>query len=218
MDNIPKGMSPAYDVIPPATHYNGTLYREIAGNGYKLKQDNDAAMGYLNNGLGSKGYNSLPKITVLCPDNQEILLLMQYLLQSWQQNLKVYINIKQLSLSEIKTKITTGDYQIALYPITPDKDGPITCLNTFRSSYYSNPSKYSNYSYDSLLEQAATAGSSEAAVSALVAAEKMLNEEAVFYPMYYETSYYAIRKGVTGIIFSPFDTTADFSQAKRILS
>ena len=217
VNHIPAGMMEAYDIIPPATHLNGQLYRELVGNGYKLSQDIDAAKLYLKNGLGNLGHKTLPKVTILCPEGEDILLMMQYLLQSWQENLKVYINIEQLSLSDIKTRIRQGDYQIALYPVTPTKDGPLTCLNIFRSSNSSNPSKYSGYAYEALLDTAATAQSQEEAIASLVAAERMLNEEAVFYPLYYGTSYFALRNGVSRIIFSPFDASADFSQALRLI-
>ena len=48
----------------------------------------------------------------------------------------------------------------------------------------------------------------------MVAAERYLNNMAVFFPMYYETTYYATHKEAEGIYFSPFDGTADFCCAK----
>ncbi|MDR1564531.1 MAG: peptide ABC transporter substrate-binding protein [Oscillospiraceae bacterium] len=212
---IPKYTEMAYDIIPPATRLNGKLYRELAGSGYKVKFDAKTARLSYDSGLIELGRLELPKVTVLCPDDNNSKYMMQGLIQCWQDALACYINLQVLPMEEIKTRILTGDYQMALYPLAPTRDGPLNCLNTFRSSAYYNPSKFKHTAYDLLLDQAASASATDTAINNIIAAEKYLNDYAAFYPMYYESKYYLIQKKVSGISFAPFDGVADFSKARK---
>lgn len=211
---LPDNMVPAYDIIPPATTINGSLYREVAGTGYKLKCNKTGASDLLEIGLNKVGRKNLPSITIICPDDEKTVSLMQYLLQSWQKLLLVYFNLEPLEVDTLKNRVNIGDYQIALFPLEPTKDGPLNCLSMFKSTTYYNPARLEDIAYDLLLEQASASTSTQTALTPLLAAEKYLNDRAIFYPMYYETRYYATLEGVTGVYFSPFDGTADFTNAK----
>lgn len=147
------------------------------------------------------GRLNLPKITVLIPDDPTAKIMMQSVIQCWLDSISTYVNLSVMPLSEIKDGVQLGDFQIAFYPLSPVRDGPITCLNMFRSDTYSNPAKYSDSAYDLLLDQTAANISTEEAVNSFVAAEKYLNEHAVFYPLYYESQYYLTNDKVSGIVF-----------------
>ena len=69
-------------------------------------------------------------------------------------------------------------------------------------------------SYDALVSAAQTK-SGPGAAAAYGAAEKYLNQQAVFYPLYYGKTYYAVAKGVTGIIFHPYGGGVDFINAGK---
>lgn len=212
---IPEHTEVAYDIIPPATRYNGKIYRELAGNGYKVKYDSEEAKKSHQAGMITLGRLSLPKITVLIPDDPNAKIMMQAIIQCWMDSISTYVNLSVVPLSEIKSKVQTGDFQIAFYPLSPVRDGPITCLNMFRSDTYSNPAKYNDPAYDLLLDQTSVNISTEEAVNSFVAAEKYLNEHAAFYPLYYESKYYLTNDKVSGIIFEPFGGIVDFTKARK---
>ncbi len=211
---VPDNVTVAYDIIPPATTINGQLYREIAGSGFKLSANKEYAPDLLTIGLNQLGRKSLPSVTIICPDDEKTVVMMQELLSNWQRILKIYFNLEPLDIETLENRVDIGDFQIALYALEPSKDGPLNCLNLFKSTTYYNPAQLTDTAYDLLLEQASASTTTEAMLTPLVAAERYLNENAVFYPMYYETRYYATLPGVTGIYFSPFDGTADFTCAK----
>lgn len=211
---LPENMTPAYDIIPPATTINGQLYRELAGSGFKLRADKQNASDLMTIGLNKLGRKTLPSVTVICPDDDKTVTMVQQMLSIWQELLKIYFNLEPLDIETLENRVNIGDFQIALYALQPSKDGPLTCLNLFNSSTYYNPAKLDDDAYDLLLEQASAYTTTEGILTALVAAERYLNENAVFYPMYYETRYYAALPGVTGLYFSPFDGTVDFTCAK----
>lgn len=212
---IPQYTEVAYDIIPPATRYNGKIYRELAGNGYKVKYDPEEAKKSYQAGLITLGRLDLPKITVLIPDDKNAKVLMQSIIQCWINSISTYVNLSVLPLSEIKDKVQLGDFQIAFYPLSPVRDGPITCLNMFRSDTYSNPAKYADSAYDLLLNKTSMNISTDEAVTAFVAAEKYLNEQAAFYPLFYESQYYLTNDKVSGIIFEPFGGIVDFTKARK---
>ncbi len=203
----------AYDIIPPVTKLNGMLYRELAGSGMKLKPDPGSAYGLLKKGYANQGRTTLPTITVICPDDENVVQFMQNLVQSWRDNLLIYVNLEPLDESTLNNRVDIGDYQIALWCLAPSKDNPLECLKLFDSSTYYNPAKLKSPAYDRLIDLSQAKTTTEDILAPLVAAEKYLNNMSVFYPMYYETTYYATWDNVDGIYFSPFDGTADFISA-----
>ena len=50
----------------------------------------------------------------------------------------------------------------------------------------------------------------------MAAAEKYLNTYVIFYPVYYEVTYFVMHPTVAGIYFSPFDGAADFVNCKYV--
>lgn len=203
----------AYDIIPPVTKLNGMLYRELAGSGMKLKADPSLAYDLLKKGYAIQGRSSMPTITVICPNEENIIQMMQKLVQSWRDNLLIYVNLEPLDESTLNNRVNIGDYQIALWCLAPSKDSPIECLKKFDSSTYYNPANLDSPAYDHLLDLAQAKTTTEDVLAPLVAAEQYLNNMSVFFPMFYETTYYATWDSVDGIYFSPFDGTADFMSA-----
>lgn len=203
----------AYDIIPPVTKLNGILYRELAGSGMKLKSDAESAYKLLKKGYAVQGRSSMPTITVICPNDDNVVLFMQQLVQSWRDNLLIYVNLEPLELDTLNNRVNIGDYQIALWCLAPSKDNPLNCLKNFYSTTYYNPANLSSPAFDRLVDLASAKTTTEDILAPLVAAERYLNQMAVFFPMYYETTYYATWNTVDGIYFSPFDGTADFCSA-----
>lgn len=204
----------AYDIVPPATKLNGTIYREIAGSGFKIAANPAGAHDLLVKGLREIEYTSMPDVTILCLDDEETIKMVQYMLQSWQQYLRIYVNLVPMDEDDLKEAVRLGEYQIAVYQLSPTKDGPLACLQEFASSTYYNPANLNSAAYDSYINAASAKTNTEDILSYLVAAERYLNDYAIFYPLYYETTYYATWDNVEGIYFSPFDGTADFTCAK----
>lgn len=204
----------AFDIIPPATKLNGQVYRELAGSGMKLEANPGAAYALLKKGLAEQGLESMPKITVICPNTTECVQIMQNIIQSWQDNLLIYVNLEPVATGTLNNRVSIDDYQIALWCLDPSNDGPINCLKMFGSNYYYNPANLKSGAFDYYLSLASAKTNTQDILAPIVAAEKYLNDSGTFFPMYYETTYYATWNNVEGIYFSPFDGTADFTCAQ----
>lgn len=213
---IPYGFEEANDIIPPSTHLNGQLYRELAGSGFKEIYDPTTARSSLKSALTSVNLTKMPNITLICPDDEQVKTLMYSIMHAWQKYLYIYVNIEPLDYSTLEYRVGLGDYQIAFYPISPSRDNPLNTLEQFTSDSSSNPAKLEHSAYDKLVEKASARNNTEDILAALVAAEKYLNTYVVFYPVYYEVQYYVTLPTVSGIYFSPFDGAADFTNCKYV--
>ncbi len=213
---IPYGFETANDIIPPSTHINGKLYRELAGGGFRESFSTETARTNMNKALASVELRRMPNITLICPDDEQIIELMHSIMRSWQTYLYVYVNIEPLDMETLQYRINLGNYQIAFYPISPSKDDPLNTLNRFTSNYPSNPAFLNHPAYDKLVQKASSRSNTEDVLPAMAAAEKYLNTYVIFYPVYYEVTYFVMRPTVSGIYFSPFDGAADFTNCKFV--
>jgi oligopeptide transport system substrate-binding protein len=212
LSHLPKGTA-AENIILPGTTLDGQIYRTLAGGPFYLKQSAKASQ-LLHDGLKELNLSEIGSVTVLCPDDTTIKMMVNEMIAAWNQQFSSYFNMKPMSLSSLEGRVQSGDYDIVVYPVKPANDGPYSVLSMFLSGASSNPAGLKDSSYDALVSSAQTENGRTAA-TAYAAAEKYLNEKAVFYPLYYEKSTYALAKGVTGVIFHPYGGGVDFINAGK---
>lgn len=212
--HVPEGADAAEDIIPPETTLFGQDYREQAGAGsFYLKQDAAVAQ-YLAAGLQELGLESLPKVTILCLDDPDVKLMANEMLTEWNTQFDNYFNMEPLSEKDLASRIAAGTFQIAICSVTPEASGPLAMLNLFGSSNPNNAPGLRSAGYDGYLASAERQGGEELTASC-VAMERYLNEQCIFYPLYYESHYFASAPGVTGIICHPYGGGVDFINAGK---
>lgn len=213
LQHLPAGMQEAPDIITPSTTLFGKSYRSSSGSNFYLKQDS-AARSTMQNGLNAVGLTEMPAVTVLCPNTTDAKLLATDLISTWNTVFDAYFNMEPVDTDTLTSRVASGNYQIALYALYPTADGPSNVLTKFKSTARNNPAGLHSSEFDTLLETAEQADSTSAP-AAYAAAERYLNEQAIFYPLFYESRYYAAAPGVTGIVFHPYNAGADFIQAGK---
>jgi oligopeptide transport system substrate-binding protein len=213
LSHKPNDTTEADAILLPDTTFLGKNYRKLAGNPSLLSHDSNAAQ-TLKIGLSELGLSDIESISVLCPDDENIKLMLNEMIIAWNSQFNHYFNMQAMDESTLQSRVKSGNYQMALFPITPDSDGPLPVLSLFRSDANGNFTGYSNAQYDSLLDKAENTGGTEAA-SHYAAAENYLSQQAVFYPLYYSKRYYAMAKGVSGIVFHPYQGGVDFIGAGK---
>lgn len=214
LSHLPSNCNEADDIITPSTTFMSTNYRQLAGvSSLYVKADSNAVSG-LPSALKALSLDSMPSVTVLGPNDANVKLMLNEMITSWNAKMGNYFNMKPLSQGELASSVGSGDYQIALCPVRPSGDGPKQLLSLFQSTSSSNPALLKDSNYDKLLSTA-QAQSGKDALPSYVAAEKYLNDQYIFYPIYYENRYYACAKGVTGIVIHPYDAGIDFIQAGK---
>ena len=110
-----------------------------------------------------------------------------------------------VSEAERNAAVSSGNFQIAFFAVSPPNEKASSLLDVFSSQNPENPTFLNDEHYDALL------GRYE--LSSLLAAEKYLSEQAVFYPICYESGFYAFARGVNGVAVYPYRGGIDFTQA-----
>jgi oligopeptide transport system substrate-binding protein len=214
LKHLPQSTNPAEDIIPPSTTLLGKNYRSLVGSGsFYLKQSSNAAALW-NTGISQLSKPDVKSISILCPNDPNVKLMLNDMIAAWNTKFNNYFNMEPLDEAQLTARITSGNYQIALCPICPSSEGPLAVLSIFKSGAKENPAGLSDSTYDAMLADAEKSGGSGSA-AAFAAAEKYLNELGVFYPLYYQKHYYASAKGVSGIVFHPYNTGVDFIRAGK---
>ncbi len=211
---LPKNVDKAENILCPSTTFMGDNFRSLVGGGsYYLKQDKNTGA-LLSAGLNELSLSELKSVSVICPDDPNVKLMVNEMITTWNSKFNNYFNIEPLDRATLDSRVKSGSYQIALYAIQPVSDGPLSALSLFKSGAVGNAPRMDDPNFDAMLNDAQNKSGS-AATAAYAAAEKYLNEQAVFYPLYYEKHYFASAKGVNGIVFHPYGMGIDFIQAGK---
>lgn len=213
LSHLPENVSPANDIILPSAELSGKNYRSAAGGSFYLKQDANASV-TLSQGLKELNLSEMESVTVLCPDDSNAKLMLNEMIVAWNTQFHSYFNMETLSDDALTARVKSGDYQIAVYPVTPENENLFSVLPRFCSNSSDNPAKLSDTKYDALISSAESKNEKDAA-AVYASAEKYLNQQAIFYPLYYGKHFYASAKGVTGIVFHAYQGGIDFISAGK---
>lgn len=203
-----------YDrLIPPTISLFTQSYTEQTSVTTKNTNDPQAAYQSYRAGMDELEADTLRKIQLLVPSDSSIPEMCGLLQQAWQSTLAVSVNIEEVSRDELSSRLSIGDYQVALVPLKASANTPTDILSRFTSSSTSNISAYNNPSFDSIVEGAGNSHDPQQILNRYVSAETMLLDDAVAYPLMVETSYFVLGEGVSGIQFYPYGGKVIFRDA-----
>ena len=207
--HIPDGFSFAHTLIPPASSINGKPFRETDFDENLPTFDTETAKANLFYIIDQKEIDTLHKIDLICPDDDSIKKALSFLLKAWQENLGVYINLVPLPLDDLKDKVAESDYSIAFVPVRADDESPISALAMFVSDSPANFIAYESELYDDIVNELISAPASIQNEN-INTAEKMLLEDSLTYPLFYEKRLFVYHNKISDIIYKPFDAGVDF--------
>jgi oligopeptide transport system substrate-binding protein len=211
LEHLPVNAAEAGDIVPSSAFWNGKSYRSQAGEELYLKQD-ESVLSTLPSILSRLKLDTLPSITVSGPDGTQKML--NEMLITWNGRMGNYFNMETLSQKELLDRVKKGDYQAAVLPLTPSDEGPAAMLRLFSSTNPDNPAGWHSDQYDAYLKTASATGGEEG-LKALRSAEAYLNQQGVFYPIYYTDRYYLTAKTLSGVVVHPNGGGIDFIQAGK---
>ena len=139
-------------------------------------------------GMDELEADTLRKIQLLVPSDSQIPEMCGLLQQGWQQALAVSVNIVEVSRDELSSRLSLGDYQVALVPLKASANTPADLLERFTFSSTSNISHYQNEAYDTLLSSLNGFHDRQQLLNQYADAERMLMDDAVAFPLLAETS------------------------------
>lgn len=203
-----------YDrLIPPAITLYTDSYTEQTSVSTVNTYDPQAAYNTYRAGMDELEADTLRKIQLLVPEDSNIPEMCGLLQQAWQSVLAISVNIEEVSRDELSSRLSIGDYQVALVPLEASANTPADILNRFTSSSTSNISFYKNTEFDNILSSLGSSHDSQQILNQYVQAETMLLDDAVAFPLLVEKNYFVLGKDVSGIDFYPYGGKVIFKNA-----
>lgn len=148
-------------------------------------------------GLERLGQNKLSGITVLLPDQPDIVHAFENTNQLLQKELAAFFSLQQLPESELSQKVIAKDFSIALLPLSPK--------NAHTEAFLNQILDYAGISAPPSLQQMgdSTLSSTQQAELTLVAEQEILQSASIV-PIWFEQRSFLTQQGWSGIIYSPF--------------
>ncbi len=199
-----EGEGEAFGIMADCVRWNRESYYQ-EGDAFYPEEDPQLLNG-LSSLLKAMDREKLPSITVICPDDADSVNMANGFLASWNARLRNSFNIEPLSTGEFQERISSGDYEAALYTLQAKSYAPFDTLKAFESA--ASPSLMEDKEYDAALH------SLSFDLSSYRELESLLQESYVFYPIYQSNTYYGLSPAARGITVAP-DSTISFLSARK---
>ena len=138
-------------------------------------------------------------LTLLCEEQYDASL--RYLLQTWQIafGVKCSVSLKTVTAEELESRVASGDYQMAFYPVQASVYSPAAYFAQFSKASPDSLCSLDSRDYDAAVDALRYCDTS-ALDTAMRKAEKLLISNAVFLPVWNEGSGMICAQGVKGVI------------------
>ncbi|MCI8600618.1 MAG: peptide ABC transporter substrate-binding protein [Oscillospiraceae bacterium] len=212
---LPAGAAQAGAIIPQNILLGGESYRAAAGKHLMPRRDAAAAWDYYQQGLAALGRTKLSGLTIILPDTGGHDVFFGYLAQGWQRDLGLYLTVEALPAAAYQRRLREGSFDLALCALTSSYNSPHGLLEQFEQGNGGNFWGFADETFDGMLAAAELTADSKTALSQYLQAEKLLIDEAVFLPLYYQSEYFVMGEGVSGIVYDFDSKIVRFQYARR---
>ncbi|WP_297248768.1 peptide ABC transporter substrate-binding protein [uncultured Brachyspira sp.] len=191
VNNVVKSGLPAGALVPFGIPYSEGDFREVGGDYISVKPEDYATNLYEARRLMAEaGYpngNNFPVITFLS-DSTASSQIFEAVQHMWKETLNIDSTIDQEELAVfLQTFFTDKNYVLARGGWTADYTDPMTFLSLFLSYSPQNHSSFSNEEYDNLIISSMSMTNEIERMNTLHKAEKILFDNDVIIPLYYDT-------------------------------
>lgn len=213
-DLLPEYLTVTDTIIPPGVSIDGSSYRDQAGDMTVYGLNSDSAKSHYQAMLSATGVQQVTGLSVLIAENDSVNneQYFGYLSQVIQRELNLFLTVETVDQSEFDSRLASGNYDLAIVSLEADFDHPISILEDFQTGSAENNTGYSDSTLDSYLDQLYRGSDGEAGLCKL--AEQHLLDSGIFLPLYYQTSYLAVDKSVSGVFLNPQNGAVDFRYAR----
>ncbi|MHC1762414.1 MAG: peptide ABC transporter substrate-binding protein [Negativicutes bacterium] len=196
------GQVPALAFVPPGISdvVHGEDFR---GKGGALLKDNDTATA--RNLLAEAGFpegRGFPAVTFLYNTSESNKVVAEALQEMWKKNLGIQVAVSNQEWKVYWDSLDKHNFQLARESWSGDYPDPLTFLDLFVSGGSNNSSDYRNPAYDKLILEAQNEMEATKRMKALHATEKILLDEAVIAPVFFQTNPVMVRSQVKGVLRS----------------
>ncbi len=212
LKDIPDNCTVTENIIPDSARLDDKKYRDLAGNvAFNPTEFPDKLLA---KALKNANVSNITDITILCPDDEKTQSFVNNLIETWNTFSGGYFNKKPVSVSELKDRITQGNFEVVIAPLTVQGNTPLSTLELFETSSKYNTASFKNTEYDTAVEKLKKRQVASEAQNIKDIEQDLLNK-GIFYPLFIENRYYVSAGNVKDIIFHPFGAEVDFFHASK---
>lgn len=205
--------STAKAIIPEEVTLLDLCFREYAGSNICPKYSVETARSLYKSAEDKLDKDLFVGARIIVPDSVSTDVA-SYINQEWQRELGFYCVIEQLDAAEYRSRLESGDFEMAVVDLSGEYNSPAAYLSAFSRSGSANYGKYRNTEFEELLAAAQTAADLETSAELFKQAEQLLIDDAAFIPLFCKTEYFFMAEGCEDILYNPFTKTISFNDAK----
>ena len=214
-----KYLAPAYNLIPSSSKIAGNNACAAIGK-TAAEQNTEKSISLFKKGIEIIDMQDITATVITTPEYEEIAKLMLQGIQSGigaqtrnksGEQISFTLKVKVLESTELKTAMAKGEYDIAFVPFKATSDSAIDFLR----GAFSSKSGFNTDKFSKALTNAEKAGDLEKKAEYVRKAEKTVIESYSICPVLWETSYFALAKGVGGVDFHSGTGRVSFINATR---
>ncbi|PLR73166.1 peptide ABC transporter substrate-binding protein [Bacillus sp. UMB0728] len=202
-----NGSEPAYGLVAPEmAGVDGESFRELQGE--LIKPDAEKAMELWEKGVEELG--KTPVIELLISDDTVSKDTGTFLQSEFKKNLGIDVTLATQPYSGRLDTMRAGDYQMAVNRWGADFNDSMTYLDLWESP--SNPHFRGNYisaEYDELVNAAKIEADDKVRIDNLLEAEKLILEDGILGPLYYDGLSYLQKPYLKGLVTHPYGASPD---------
>lgn len=203
----------AKGIVPPEVSLLDKSFREYAGNASVPTLTAEEAAALFTQGReGLESKAKLDELRILLPDTSDHAEAFAYIHQQWQSELGFFCTAQSLPTAQYWAKLSSGDYDFALVPLSGGYNSPGAILSMFRGTVNMYRNGFTDEAYDALIAEAERASSLSRSADTYAQAERLLLEQVVFVPLYHEAEYLVLGNGVSGLQYNPFTKAIAFAE------
>lgn len=208
---LPENLFTAYGIIPGGVTIQGKSYRDLSPD--KLLSFYDVNSPSLwQNVLEKSGIVSVDNLKITVSDSFESSELIYNITDQWRENLLLMSSVEVVSETEYEAKLAENNFSVALIEIGAENNSVTDFFDYFNNGKYSEADK--NISLAAEIKSLSMAKNLSDAVEKYSYIEKEILNQFVFVPLFYKDEYFVTDMSVSDIVYHPFVSSVDFSEAK----
>ena len=205
--NMNENFKLANSVIPIDATFSNKQFNEGNFAKYSIEFNPQKAREEFLNAVSQFSNKKLPTINVLTIDNPAVKSALNQVVSQWQSTLGAYVNISTVSSDKaVLDKVNSGNYTVALVPLSGDVGEILTNFSKEDSGFYLNNKEYDNAI--KLLKNATSKAESEKQIKICL---EILSSNSSVIPFVSVPTAYIYNSDLKNVAFSDVDGTVDFS-------
>ena len=206
--------SAASAIVPAEVTLLDKSYREYVGEELAAEYNEAAAQALYSSVKDSLDKTLFTGARIIAPDDSAATAV-SYVMQEWQREFGFYCVVEVLDENEYRSRLESGDFEIAITELTGSENTPAAYLESFTKGNSGNVGGFVNARFEKLLSEAQSADDLAEGAKIYAEAEQLIIDKAAFVPLYYKNEFFFTAKDSFDIAYNSFTETVDFSQAKK---